>query len=416
MIRYFDLLRARPHFRNLWLARVVSLTGDWFNTIAAVILISRYTDSGLAVGGLFLARALPPFVFGPLAGIVADRFNRKYVLIAADLLRAVIVLGFLWVDRPERAWLLFALSVAQFTVSSFFDPALGAIIPGLVAEDELITASTLSSTTWSAMLALGAVIGGATTAAFGARAALIIDSLSFVVSAMLVFSVAYAPRGGRHTAHGNPWAEFLAGLGYVRENPKVGIVTLVKAMGQVGSVDIVAAMYAERIFRVGEDGALTLGLMFAFFGVGAVIGPLIGNAVGVRTARNLQLAIIAGYLCLPFGWLIIGLAPALPLVLVGVTLRGMGGSINWTYSDVLLQLSTPDKFLGRVFALDFGLFTLAMSASVWFTGAAIDRFALDPRAVAVAFGAGSLVPLTLWAISTRALRMGEDQKPIAETV
>lgn len=407
MRSYLALVRRRPQLRYLWLARVVSLTGDWFNTIASVILVNRYTDSGLAVGGLFLARALPPFLFGPLAGVVADRFNRKHVLITADLLRAVIVLGFLWVDRPERAWLLFALSIAQFVVSSFFEPAHAAILPSLVDKDELITASTLSSITWSAMLAFGAAIGGLTAAAFGAQTALIIDSLSFAASAVFVFCIAYTPRGGHRASHANGWAEFAAGLGYVRRNPKVGLVTLVKAMGQVGSVDIITAMYAERVFHVGKDGAVTLGLMFAFFGVGAVIGPLIGNALGVRSARTLQLAIIAGYLCLPLGWLTIGFAPSLPLALVGVTLRGMGGSVNWTYSDVLLQMTTPDKFLGRVFALDFGIFTLALSASVWFTGAAVDRFALDPRAVAVTFGVGSLAPLLLWAVTTRTMRMGE---------
>ena len=81
----------------------------------------------------------------------------------------------------------------------------------------------------------------------------------------------------------------------------------------------------------------------------------------------------------------------------------MGGSINWTYSDVLLQMTAPNNLLGRVFALDFGIFTLAFSASVWFTGAAMDRFALDPHAVAV----GSLAPLAVWVVTTRTMRMEE---------
>ncbi|HLB47980.1 MAG TPA: MFS transporter [Anaerolineales bacterium] len=407
MTNYLALIRQRPHFRYLWLAQVISLSGDWFNTIASVILVNRYTNSGLAVGGLFLARALPPFLFGPLAGVAADRFNRKYVLITADLLRAVIVLGFLWVDRPERVWLLYVLSIAQFIVSSFFEPARAAILPSLVAGDELIAANTLSSITWSAMLTLGATMGGLVAAIFGARIALVVDSLSFAASAALVFWIAQPPRRAQHSVRTNGWTDFVAGLGYVRQNPRVGLVALVKAMGQIGSVDIMAAVYAERVFRVGQDGAMTLGLMFAFFGVGAVIGPLIGNALGVRTARALQLAIVVGFMFLPLGWLMLGLAPSLPLALAGVTLRGMGGSINWTYSDVLLQMTTPNNFLGRVFALDFGIFTLALSASVWFTGAAMDRFALDPHAVAVAFAVGSLAPLAVWVVTTRTVRMGE---------
>src|SRR5687768_5689800 len=93
---YFPFLQRRPQFRSLWLAQVISLSGDWFNTIASVIIINRYAPSGLAVGGLFIARALPPFLLGPLAGVVADRFDRRKVLILSDVLRAGIVLAFCW--------------------------------------------------------------------------------------------------------------------------------------------------------------------------------------------------------------------------------------------------------------------------------------------------------------------------------
>ena len=125
----------------------VQNTGPEELTIASVIIVNRYAASGLAVGGLFIARALPPFLFGPMAGVVADRFDRRNVLIASDLLWAAIVLGFLLVDRPERLWLLYLLTVLQFSVSAFFEPARAALVPALVKSDELITANTLASIT-----------------------------------------------------------------------------------------------------------------------------------------------------------------------------------------------------------------------------------------------------------------------------
>src|SRR5512133_758027 len=105
MTNYLPFLQLRTRFRSLWLAQVISLTGDWFNTIASVIIVNRYAASGLAIGGLFIARALPPFLLGPVAGVVADRFDRRKVMILSDVLRAAIVLGFLLVDRPGRLWL-----------------------------------------------------------------------------------------------------------------------------------------------------------------------------------------------------------------------------------------------------------------------------------------------------------------------
>ena len=119
MTAYLSFLQLRSKFRSLWLAQVISLTGDWFNTIASVIIVNRYAPSGLALGSLFMARALPPFLLGPVAGVVADRFDRRKVLVLSDVLRAGIVLGFLLVDRPERLWLLYVLTVLQFSVSAF---------------------------------------------------------------------------------------------------------------------------------------------------------------------------------------------------------------------------------------------------------------------------------------------------------
>lgn len=401
MNHYLSFLQLRPKFRALWLAQVISLTGDWFNTIASVIIVNRYAPSGLAVGGLFLARALPPFLLGPVAGVVADRFDRRKVLILSDVLRAVIVLGFLLVDRPERLWLLYVLTVLQFSVSTFFEPARAALVPALVNNDELLKANTLASITWSAMLTLGGAIGGLTASFFGVRVSLIVDAGSFLASALLVLSITGQFRSQATHALESGWKNFIDGLQYVRKNLDVGLVTLVKALGQVGSFDIIAALYAARVFRAGQEGATTLGLMFTAFGVGAVIGPIISNRLGDSSVTWLRRAILGGFLCMPLAWLIVGVAPSLPIALLGCILRGMGGSVNWTYSDVLLQMSVPDHLLGRVFAFDFAVFTLAVSVSLWLTGFITDKFDLGPRTIVLILATGSLVPLGIWATALR---------------
>ena len=398
---YLPFLRLRPQFRFLWLAQVISLTGDWFNTIALVIIVNRYTASGLAVGGLFIARALPPFLLGPVAGVIADRFDRRKILILSDVLRAGIVLCFLLVNRPEHLWLLYMLTILQFSISAFFEPARAALVPALVEESELLIANTLSSITWSAMLALGGAIGGLTASFFGVRVSLIVDAASFMASAALVLSISGQFRVQAAHALESGWQNFVDGMNYVRKNFDVGLVTLVKAMGQVGSFDIISALYAARVFREGQDGATTLGLMFTAFGVGSVIGPIISNWLGDSTTIWLRRAILSGFICMPVAWLIVGLAPALPIVLVGCVLRGAGGSINWTYSDVLLQMTVPNHLLGRVFAFDIAIFTLAVSISLWLTGFITDTFHLSPRTIVLLLAIGSIVPLTVWAAALR---------------
>jgi MFS family permease len=406
---YLSLLQRRSQFRYVWLAEVISLFGDWFNTIATVMIVNRYAPSGLAVSGLFLARSLPPFFAGPIAGVVADRFNRKTVLIASDLLRALIVLGFLLVNSAERLWLVYVLSMAQFVVSAFFEPARSAIVPDLVEKDELIAANTLSSVTWSAMLALGAAVGGLVAAGFGVQIALSIDALSFLASAALIGRSVVRPRAAL-SAPTSGWRDFVDGLAYVRARPDIGLIATIKGFGQIGSMDVIAAVLAERTFPLGQEGGGAFGLMLAAVGVGTVLGPLVGNRFHDNTAAKLQRAITGGYILIVIGWWVVGVSPSLPLVLLGFLLRGMGGSLNWTYSDILIQLKVPSHFLGRVFALNLAFFTLMLSISVWTSGYLMDHFQVDPRQLAFGLGLASVLPLAMWAWATRsatAIPVGE---------
>jgi len=397
MNSYLLLLRQRPQFRYLWLASVVSFAGDWFNTIASVILVNRYLDSTTAVGLLFIARALPPFLLGPIAGVFADRFDRKTVLIVTDLARAVVLLGFLLVNSTERAWLIYALTITQFVISAFFEPARAAILPGLVkGRDELLLANTLSGITWSAMLALGAALGGIVTGLFGVATAIIIDSLSFVASAALIWRIQRVRRAAPTAADASGFRDMVDGFRYVSHHPRTALTATVKALTQIGSPDIMIAVYAAQIFPFGKDGALALGLLYAAAGLGAIIGPLLANRLHQGAMRALQNSIGAGFVIVAVGWLIFGWAPSLPIAIAAMLVRHMGGSINWTYSNVILQLRVPDRFLGRVFALDFALFTLAMSLSVWVSGLVLDHTAVTPRQLALLLGIGSLLPLIPW--------------------
>ncbi|MGH9902669.1 MAG: MFS transporter, partial [Pyrinomonadaceae bacterium] len=196
-VGYVELLRRNRNFRQLWLGQVVSQLGDWFDTIAVYTLVLQLTGSGRAVGLVLVARFLPSVVIGPLSGVVADRFDRRTIMIASDLLRAVVVLGFLFVRRPDQMWLVYALTVIQLALSTFFEPAKTAAIPSIVSARELVPAATIASVTWSAMLTLGAAIGGVVAGTFGTDAAFVIDSLTYLVSAALVARVRLPRRARR---------------------------------------------------------------------------------------------------------------------------------------------------------------------------------------------------------------------------
>src|SRR5919201_1426510 len=151
-IGYLELLRSNRAFRLLWLGQVVSQMGDWFDTIAVYTIALRLTGSSRSVALIMVARFLPSVVFGPLSGVVADRFSRRTIMIASDIVRAAVVLGFLFVRRPDQTWLVYVLTILQLAFSTFFEPAKTAAIPSIVSDRELLAANAIASVTWSVML------------------------------------------------------------------------------------------------------------------------------------------------------------------------------------------------------------------------------------------------------------------------
>lgn len=406
---YLRLLRENQGYSLLWLAQVVSLAGDWFNTIALSALVVAYSpgSEGLAISGLLLARFVPPMLISPVAGVLIDRFNRKRLLIWSNLLRAGVVILFLIATQgAEWLWLIYLLTVIQFTLSAVFEPGQSALIPSLLRPGDLVTGNTLVSITWSVMLAIGAILGGAVASLFGANTALIIDALTFLVAALLIVPVKPRPDSAAslqtQTTDKRSHATFADGLRYLRRHPTTATTLMVKFGNSLGNVDALMTIYATQLFVLGAGGQFSLGIMYAIFGVGALFSPLVANRLNDGSVRSLRRFILIGLLCCTLGWVVLSSASTLLIVCIGLFVRAIGGSINWTYSNIIYQKTVPDAYLGRVFALDMAAFYLATVLSTTAHGVIINAVGAA-NAPLVAFGTGivSLVPLVVWFVLIR---------------
>lgn len=382
MLAYVSLLRRSPGYWRLWLAQVISLTGDWFGTIVLSTLVARYSDgSGLAISLFLMARFLPPLLFGPFAGVLVDRFDRRKILIYSNILRTFVVLGFLLADSPDRLWIIYALTLVQFTLSALFEPGQSAITPSLVKRDDLVLANTLASITWSVMLAFGALIGGVTSALFGPVVAIVFDSLTFAVAALMIASIkpehAIANPPTEDDEDEGEDGSFREGLRYLREHPATVATMLVKGGYSIGNIDLLMTIFATQIFIMGTDGNLSLGIMYSAFGLGAVIGPLLLNLFHDESIVQMRYMIAIGFLWGVLSWLIMGGATTIWMLSVALIVRAMGGSANWTYSMVIIQKSVPDRYLGRVFSLDLAFFQLITVLSTIAHGLAVDLMTAD---------------------------------------
>ena len=406
-VGYIELLRNNRSFRQLWLGQVVSQMGDWFDTIALYTIILNLTGSGRDVGLLLVARFVPSFLFGPISGVVADRFSRQKIMIVTDILRAVVVLGFLFVRTADQLWIVYVLTVFQLALSTFFEPAKTAAIPSIVSDRELVPANAISSVTWSVMLTLGAAIGGVITGWFGTDVAFILDAVTYLLSAALIASIRVGKRRKREQqkltlGRALGVTQTIEGIRYVKSRPNVLALLLVKpAWGLGGGILTLLAVFGERVFPVGNSPATGIGVLFAARGIGTAVGPIVARRLAGEGQRRMQGSIGISFLIGGLFYMLFGASTSFVMALIVLGVAHCGGSILWVFSTVILQRVVEDKFRGRVFAAELALFTLTMAASNYATGELLDRFKLSPRLVTIGIGLLFVVPGVAWFLTQR---------------
>ena len=409
---YWELVRDNVNLRRLWMGSVVSLLGDWFNTIALYTLVFRLTGSPFALGAVFIFKMLPWALASPIAGVLVDRFDRRRLMIVSDVVRAVVVLGFLLIDEASDVYLVYLLIALQVIVGAVFIPAKSASIPNITSPRELLTANALLSASWSVMLALGAALGGFATEWLGEQAVFIIDSATYLISAYFIYRTTIpqsteAPPG---PILSTALREIAEGWRYMRAVPRVGRIALVKAVWAIAGGALVYSLTLLGNEVAPQALAAGIGILFAVRGLGTGIGPVVARAV--FKDQN-QWPLIMGVFIIVTGlcYLSIGSIPwTLGAVVVLVMLAHTPSGANWVMATVLLQKRTEDRVRGRVFATEWLLLMLADTASILTASLLLETGILDLRTSFLAFALLQMLCGLLWIV----LVVPKERKAVAE--
>jgi MFS family permease len=422
---YVSLLRNNRNFRLLYIGQTISQLGDWFNAVAVYALLLDLTGSATAVAWMMIVQFLPVAVVGPLAGVVVDRVDRRRLMIVTDLLRGALVLVLLVIRRPDQVWIAYVVMAVIVGAQGFFEPARTATIPNITSAEELMPANALSSATWSAMLAIGASIGGIVAAVAGRNVAFVVNAASFFASAYFIAKTDYhsAPAV---VARPTGWlaltglGDLIEGVRYVRQRWHVAALMLVKAgWGLAGGVLLLLTIFGQRVFPVGAGAAGGIGVLYGARGVGAGLGPIALRWILGHEPRRLRWTIAPAFFMVGIFYVALAGAPTLWLAALCVLFAHFGGSILWVFSTVLLQLEVPDRFRGRVFAAELALVTLMSSLSSYWTGYQLDRVGWSPRMLAFVLGLMFCVPGVLWLIilvNWKETEIGGQEYEVTETV
>jgi MFS family permease len=353
---------------------------------------------------VFVVQTLPAFLLTPLAGPAADRFDRRTLMVVVSVAQAAAAGLFLAGTSGPVAFAFLAQGLIS-GLGAFFLPASQAALPNLVDPEDLPLAAVMMASTWGAMLAIGAAVGGLFTVAFGRNAAFLADAGTFLVAGALIASLT-RPTQVRASGDGarppmRPLADTAEALRYARSNPVVAALLGSKlGFGLGGGTVGMLALLATDAFD-GGDGAT--GLLLGARGAGVLLGPFLAKRLAQRGTDGILLACGLAGLVFGTGYLIAGTAPVLGLAALGVLIAHMGGGMQWTLSTYGLQRATPDHIRGRIFAADFALVTLSMSASLLVAGAVAER--AGPRPPTLGLAVVGLLWGTAYLVLTRRLRV-----------
>lgn len=408
------LLRENRNYRNCWLGQVVSEIGDHFNSIAVLSMALHLTGSGATVGGVMLARVGPALLAAPLAGVVLDRMDRRRVMIASDLIRALVAAAHLLLLVYPRTWLIYSLSALLTFASPFFNSGRASILPRLVPREFLHAANALTQTTGWLTVAVGTMLGGFSTSWLGYRGAFLINAASFLWSAWAISTLrvdgGFAPARAARTAASAPsgWTEFRDGVAYIRRNPLILGILLLGAGWATGggAAQILFTLFGETVFGKGPAGT---GLIWGCAGFGLVAGGLLARKW--ESHLNFRLykhTVTVTFLLHGLFYMMFSVAPDIWQAAAFIFLSRLCVALNSVMNRTMLLLHVPDRLRGRVFTAAEGITNGVMMLSMAAAAVAAGRY--SPRQIGFVAGALSASTAVFWAWANAADKLPEPQR------
>lgn len=350
-----ELLKSAPAFRRLWLGNLISASGDWIGWVAVSVLAMKSESGALELAGVFIAHYLPAALLAPLGGFVADRWDRRKILIWVTLGQCLLTVAMAVAAlRAEVLWVQLLLALRS-TAVAFIAPAERGAVPRLVAPSQVLLANAVDSATWSLMFTIGTALGGLISV-FGPTTALAIDAGTFVLALLFYArlpSIVPEREEQEETSKSHDGMPTLREiLGWLWGQPRILCATLAKAPLSLASGAAWLALNLSAESKVtGVSTSVALGAFYACRGIGTAIGPWLASRLcGARLSqeRIWIFTYLAGLASMLAFWASDRWALWIPCALIW----GVSGGVNWVFSTAITQRDVPDRYRGRIGALD----------------------------------------------------------------
>ena len=394
----FASLQIRD-YRLLWWGMIVSNIGTWMQMVAQGYLVYQLTDSPLMLGLVGFVRAVPVFTFSLFAGVVADRVDRRKLLIVTQTLAGVfaLILGILTSMGIITVWMIMVLAFVSAAVAAFDNPTRQALVPDIVGKEYVANAVALQSAAFNGTGILGPSLAGLALGFIGIAACFYINAISFLAVIIALFLMSSVPN--RVMRKQTMFQNLREGFGYVRGNRTVAALLLLIAL-----VGLLGRPYTQLMPAVQQDvlhvGATGLGLLMAFSSIGALIGALAIASLSNFKYRGLMLmgsVAVFGVALVSFS-----LSRSFPLSLGLLVLVGGGATMSMSTTNMLIQLNVPGEFRGRIISMYTMIAMGMMPLGSMLLGAIADFIGVPVTLLGGGVGClVALVAINLWVPTAR---------------
>ncbi len=378
---------------------MVSNLGDWFGVLAVYALIIEFSASELLLGLIIVIKMMSFAVFSPVAGFIADRFDRRTLMILCDFGRGFAVLSFLLVRSPEMLWLIYVMTAVQMMFASVFEPAKQSSIPNITSPDELVRANVLSNLSWSIIFTSGMGLGGLATAAFGTDAVFVMNGLGYILSTIFIFRATIPHVRDAQTMETlrRPIKGIIDGYSYLLKTGMIYRPALAKGTMTLflGALVYMLILISDQILLMGSVG---MGLLYAARGAGTAVGPVLLRKLFPDERKWVT---YIGFSMLSAGacYLVVGSTSTLTVMMIFVFLAHCGSGSIWVSSTVLIQKRTPDGYRGLVFSAEFLMFTVSQSVSTLAVSLLLEYNIITLNTAITGAAAGLILTGVIWLLT-----------------
>jgi MFS family permease len=376
----FQTLMAENSYRKLFFAGLINGIGDRFSQVALLTLILQMTGSGMSVGITLALRMLPFLFFGPISSILAEKISRKILLLSTDLLRAVIALSFLWIDSREDMWIVYLSSFLLASGEALYAPTRRASIPAIIQQKRLKEVNSWEQVLVGFVLIIGALSGGVVSLVFGAKAAFIINILSFLIAGFIIATIPNL-EGEDSSAKERTSNKVRIGslMALVFSSPLLIMLVSIDFIVPLtnGIENVLLSVYAVEVFDAADFG---VGILYSVLGTGFILSPILSKLIkGYYLLFGFGCMMTEGVILF-----IISQSNSFSIVVLLFGILTIFAGVGNTLFDTLVMESIPQKYQGLYFGISATIANSLLGLSMFITGVMLELF--EPRTMGVLNG------------------------------